>query len=40
LDKAAPTGKGFTLTLVPIGTSSAQKEFFLTVKRIRLLVYE
>jgi polyphenol oxidase len=38
--KVAPPGKPFTLTLVPIGTSSDQKKFFLNVTRITLRVYD
>jgi polyphenol oxidase len=36
----APPGKPLTLTLVPLGVSSAGKPFFLNVNRITLRVYE
>jgi polyphenol oxidase len=38
--KVAPPGKPFTLTLVPIGTSSEGKPFFLDVKKITLSVFD
>ena len=38
--KVAPPGKPFTLTLVPIGTSSDGKPFFLDVKKITLSVFD
>jgi hypothetical protein len=37
--KVAPAGKPFVLKLVARGTSSAGKEFFLTVKNVTLKVY-
>jgi polyphenol oxidase len=37
--KVAPAGKPFVLTLVPGGTSSDQKTFYLNVTRITLRVY-
>jgi polyphenol oxidase len=38
--KVAPPGKPFTLTLVPVGSSSDQKGFFLNVIKVTLRVYE
>jgi polyphenol oxidase len=38
--KIAPSGKAFTLTLVPSGSSSKDQKFFLNVSKITLKVYE
>ena len=38
--KIAPAGKPFTLTLVPIGSSAGEKNFYLEVTKVTLRVYD